>query len=110
MPTYTFAATLTTRLSEVVRPMKSVEGTRPPRWRRRLGRCGQRVLQGSHRREEDLVLKAKSLKSGAPGRIRTHDPLVRRNGSWPYPLVMAFNAPIRSLESLLPILTKITAF
>jgi len=39
---------------------------------------GERVV--TPKREEDLVFSAKSLIFGAPGRIRTHDPLVRRIG------------------------------
>ena len=38
---------------------------------------GQLVPQRSHRRQEDLVFASKSLIFDAPGRIRTHDPLVR---------------------------------
>ncbi len=50
---------------------------------RRCGAVDKRSHKGSHSRQENLVLNAKSLIFGAPGRIRTHDPLVRSQVLYP---------------------------
>ena len=47
----------------------------------RAGTDGLKVPQWSYSGEKDLVFAAKSLKNGAPGRNRTHDPLVRIHAS-----------------------------
>jgi len=60
-------------------PAGDAHGAARLEWfRNRKTTGGRKIPQRSHSYNEHLVLLAKCLISGAAGRIRTHDPLVRR--------------------------------